>query len=195
MPGYGCRPKPYIGCALAQTVTPTHVTAHRGGDAGWVCYAEKTHGEYVLPYISSAKSPMQVMGALVKGPLAARWRVPPERVFHVAVMPCYDKKLEAARDDFVTTSASGAKTPEVDCVLTTTELLELMQQQGAHFPALACTPLDSLYAHSARPPRPKQPPPHPEGAKVFVGLCPAQTAIANASADVVVSANANPSAW
>ena len=24
---------------------------------GWVCYAEKTHGTYVLPYISTAKSP------------------------------------------------------------------------------------------------------------------------------------------
>ena len=24
---------------------------------GWVCYAEKTHGEYVLPYISTTKSP------------------------------------------------------------------------------------------------------------------------------------------
>ena len=24
---------------------------------GWVCYAEKTHGEYMLPYISTAKSP------------------------------------------------------------------------------------------------------------------------------------------
>ncbi len=24
---------------------------------GWVCYAEKTHGDYVLPHISSTKSP------------------------------------------------------------------------------------------------------------------------------------------
>ena len=24
---------------------------------GWVCYAEKTHGEYMLPYISTTKSP------------------------------------------------------------------------------------------------------------------------------------------
>ena len=24
---------------------------------GWVCYAEKTHGSYILPYISTAKSP------------------------------------------------------------------------------------------------------------------------------------------
>ena len=24
---------------------------------GWVCYAEKTHGSYVLPHISATKSP------------------------------------------------------------------------------------------------------------------------------------------
>lgn len=24
---------------------------------GWVCYAEKTHGDYVLPHISATKSP------------------------------------------------------------------------------------------------------------------------------------------
>ncbi len=33
---------------------------------GWVCYAEKVHGSFVLPYISTAKSPQQVMGSLVK---------------------------------------------------------------------------------------------------------------------------------
>eukprot|EP00884_Botryococcus_braunii_P022512 jgi/Botrbrau1/8945/Bobra.0148s0058.1 len=31
---------------------------------GWVCYAEKTHGDYILPYISTTKSPQAVMGAL-----------------------------------------------------------------------------------------------------------------------------------
>ena len=30
---------------------------------GWVCYAEKTHGDYVLPHISTAKSP-QVLTSL-----------------------------------------------------------------------------------------------------------------------------------
>ena len=24
---------------------------------GWVCYAEKTHGSFILPYISTTKSP------------------------------------------------------------------------------------------------------------------------------------------
>lgn len=37
----------------------------------------------------------------------------PEDVFHAAVMPCFDKKLEAARLDF----ANGYH--EVDCVLST----------------------------------------------------------------------------
>jgi iron only hydrogenase large subunit-like protein len=32
---------------------------------GWVCYAEKTHGE-MLPFIATTKSPQQVMGTLVK---------------------------------------------------------------------------------------------------------------------------------
>lgn len=38
---------------------------------GWVCYAEKTHGE-VLPHISAAKSPQQMMGSLVKDYLATK---------------------------------------------------------------------------------------------------------------------------
>lgn len=33
---------------------------------GWVCYAEKTHGQLVLPHIASAKSPQAIMGSLVK---------------------------------------------------------------------------------------------------------------------------------
>lgn len=35
--------------------------------SGWICYAEKTHGEFILPYISTTRSPQQMMGSLVKG--------------------------------------------------------------------------------------------------------------------------------
>jgi len=34
--------------------------------AGWICYAEKTLGSYILPYISSVKSPQQAIGAAIK---------------------------------------------------------------------------------------------------------------------------------
>jgi hypothetical protein len=33
---------------------------------GWVCYAEKTQGAAVLPYLSTVKSPQQIMGTLLK---------------------------------------------------------------------------------------------------------------------------------
>lgn len=33
---------------------------------GWICYAEKTHGDFIIPYISTTKSPQQIMGTIVK---------------------------------------------------------------------------------------------------------------------------------
>lgn len=67
---------------------------------GWVCYAEKTQADLVLPYISTTKSPQAVMGTFVKRRLAAAKGWDPARVYHCSVMPCYDKKLEASREDF-----------------------------------------------------------------------------------------------
>eukprot|EP00268_Persea_americana_P046786 TRINITY_DN4835_c0_g1_i5.p1 TRINITY_DN4835_c0_g1~~TRINITY_DN4835_c0_g1_i5.p1 ORF type:complete len:478 (+),score=85.56 TRINITY_DN4835_c0_g1_i5:261-1694(+) len=68
---------------------------------GWICYAEKTLGSYILPYISSVKSPQQAIGATIKHHICHKMGLKPDKVYHVTVMPCYDKKLEAARDDFV----------------------------------------------------------------------------------------------
>ncbi|EIN11816.1 iron hydrogenase [Punctularia strigosozonata HHB-11173 SS5] len=93
---------------------------------GWVCYAEKTHAE-MLPFISRTKSPQQVMGTLVKEWLAKSWNKTPDMVYHVAVMPCYDKKLEASRQDFYN---DVFKTRDVDCVITTGELELLMREKG-----------------------------------------------------------------
>lgn len=82
---------------------------------GWVCYAEKTHGNFILPHISVTKSPQQIMGSLVKYHLAEIMGLLPEQVYHVTVMPCYDKKLEASREDFYN---QQRKTRDVDCVIT-----------------------------------------------------------------------------
>jgi iron only hydrogenase large subunit-like protein len=48
---------------------------------GWICYAEKTHPA-ILPYISTTKSPQQVMGVLVKQLLAPEIGVAPQDVYH-----------------------------------------------------------------------------------------------------------------
>lgn len=56
----------------------------------------------------------------------------PEDIYHVTVMPCYDKKLEASRDDFVfgvesQSDGTVVNITEVDSVLTSGEVLELLQ--------------------------------------------------------------------
>lgn len=57
------------GHDMLTTSRLAHASAHGVGQAagplpmlasacpGWVCYAEKTHGSYILPYISTTKSP------------------------------------------------------------------------------------------------------------------------------------------
>lgn len=40
------------------------------------------------------------MGTLVKRCWCGSADLQPDRVYHCAVMPCYDKKLEASREDF-----------------------------------------------------------------------------------------------
>ncbi|KAH7661557.1 Fe-only hydrogenase protein [Dioscorea alata] len=120
---------------------------------GWICYAEKTLGSYILPHISSVKSPQQVMGAAIKHHLSQKIGLPPDKVYHVTVMPCYDKKLEAAREDFVFSmdgegenirDASVVKITEVDSVLTSGEVLDLIHSKSIDFKGLAEAPLDKL---------------------------------------------------
>ena len=97
---------------------------------GWVCYAEKMVGSAVLPHLSRVKSAQQIQGTLVKYAYAASVSVRPERVCHVSVMPCFDKKLEASRDEFFNPDAGSEGTRDVDCVLSSAELLSLVDSRG-----------------------------------------------------------------
>lgn len=74
---------------------------------GWVCYAEKTHADLLLPRLSAVKSPQAVAGVYVKRRLAALRGWDPARLYHCTVMPCYDKKLEAARGDLALPGVSS----------------------------------------------------------------------------------------
>lgn len=87
---------------------------------GWVCYAEKTHGTFILPYISTTRSPQQIMGMLVKQFLAQQLGIGADKIYHVTVMPCYDKKLEASREDFFNDAINSR---DVDCVITSSMCL------------------------------------------------------------------------
>lgn len=60
---------------------------------GWVCYAEKTQGAYILPHMSKVKSPQQVMGTLLKQWWSGQQGIVPAAIYHCSVQPCFDKKL------------------------------------------------------------------------------------------------------
>lgn len=85
-----------------------------GACPGFVCYAEKTHGNLLVPLISRVKSPQAITGILVKDFLRRKLKIKNSSdIFHVCVMPCYDKKLEASRSDFIIDECG-----DVDCVVT-----------------------------------------------------------------------------
>lgn len=48
-----------------------------------------------------------------------------DQIYHVSVMPCYDKKLEASRPDFSTEEGNR----DVDCVLTTGEVQRILDEK------------------------------------------------------------------
>uniref|UniRef100_A0A673MRK9 Nuclear prelamin A recognition factor-like protein n=1 Tax=Sinocyclocheilus rhinocerous TaxID=307959 RepID=A0A673MRK9_9TELE len=108
---------------------------------GWICYAEKTHGEFILPYISTTRSPQQMMGSLVKGYFASQKGVSPQKIYHVTVMPCYDKKLEASRPDFY---LSEYETREVDCVITSGEVLKMLEEENVSLRDVEVGHLDTM---------------------------------------------------
>lgn len=83
---------------------------------GWICYVEKSQ-PHLLRHISSVKSPQAIMGTLIKQFWCSNKIGTHEGIFHVTVMPCYDKKLESVREELMIDYM-----PEIDCVLTTTEL-------------------------------------------------------------------------
>lgn len=115
---------------------------------GWVCYAEKTH-PHILPHLSKLKSPQALAGTMIKSVLARKFGVPPEKVWHLAVMPCFDKKLEASRQELTSHTWHGQETDairDVDCVITARELLMLAESRDISFPCLPKQRLSKQFA-------------------------------------------------
>ncbi|KAI9352785.1 iron hydrogenase [Obelidium mucronatum] len=110
---------------------------------GWICYAEKTH-DYILPNISTTKSPQQIMGTLLKTHFAEKMGLSsPASVYHVSVMPCYDKKLEASRADFYN---DVYRTRDVDTVITTGEVERMLKEKGVSLHDLPEFPIPDLFS-------------------------------------------------
>ena len=106
------------------------IISHRPGpmitscSPGWINYIEYYYPE-LLEHLSSCKSPHEMMGAIIKSYYAEKHNIDRSQICVVSIMPCTAKKYEKERP---ANTVDGIK--DVDVVLTTRELAELIKRAG-----------------------------------------------------------------
>lgn len=90
--------------------------------SGWITFAEKFFPD-VLNHLSTTKSPMSILGTIIKTRYAEKMDIDPKDIYSVAVMPCSAKKAEITREEL---KVDGKQM--VDAVLTTRELARMLKQ-------------------------------------------------------------------
>ena len=94
---------------------------------GWVKFCEHEFPEF-LDNLSSAKSPHEMFGALLKSYYAEKKGIDPKNIYVVSIMPCTAKKFESGREEL---SNDGLQ--DVDVVLTTRELARMIKEANIDF--------------------------------------------------------------
>lgn len=104
---------------------------------GWVKFIEHFY-PHRLGHLSTAKSPQQMFGAIIKTWYADRNNIDPKDIVSVALMPCTAKKFEMERPEMC---SSGYK--DVDYGLTTREMAGMIKECGIDLPNLPESDFDS----------------------------------------------------
>jgi iron-only hydrogenase group A len=103
---------------------------------GWVKFIEHFYPDK-LDYLSTAKSPQQMFGAVIKTWYAQMNNIDPAKIVSVALMPCTAKKFELERPEM---HSSGYK--DVDYGLTSRELAGMIKKCGLDLPNLPDSEFD-----------------------------------------------------
>ena len=102
----------------------------------WVKYCEQFYPD-MIPNLSSCKSPQQMFGSLCKDHMTKNLGIARENLVVVSIMPCTAKKFEAARPEL---SVDG--NPDVDFVITTQELAQMIEERGIDYRSIAPAEFD-----------------------------------------------------
>ncbi len=103
----------------------------------WVKYAEIYHPE-LLDNISTCKSPIGMQCSMIKSYFAELKKFDSSKIVTVAVAPCTAKKMEAKE-----------YTPNIDYVLTTSELAIYLKEEEINLSNLKDTEYDSILGDSS----------------------------------------------
>ena len=106
---------------------------------GWVKFLEHFYPEFI-PNLSTAKSPQQMFGAVIKTYYAQLAGIDPKDIVTVALMPCSAKKFECNRPEMCD---SGFK--DVDYGLTTRELAQMISEAGIYLPDMPKSDFDDPF--------------------------------------------------
>ena len=104
----------------------------------WVRFMKSQYPDMV-DCLSTAKSPQQMFGAILKDYYSKVMGIPAEKLFFVSIMPCVAKKKEASLP-----TMDDAKTGhDVDLVLTTRELVKIIRAEHINVESLSDMPFDN----------------------------------------------------
>lgn len=106
---------------------------------GWINFAEDHLPEF-RDNLSTCKSPQQMFGALLKSYYAEKNGLDPKDIVSVSVMPCTAKKIECMREQMKQNDIY-----DVDYVLTTRELADMIHEKHLHLPDLAKSEYDAPF--------------------------------------------------
>lgn len=112
--------------------------------SAWVKFAEHFYPD-LIPNISSSKSPMTVLGSLVKSYYSELKGISPENIFSTGAMCCTAKKFEATRPQYW---LEDGTLPVIDSVMTTRELIWLIKNSGIDFASLPDEEFDDPLGYS-----------------------------------------------
>ncbi len=118
---------------------PVHLPLFTSCSPGWIKYIEHFYPE-MLDYLSSAKSPQQMFGTVIKTYYAQLNNIDPFDIVTVSLMPCTAKKYECNRPEFY---SSGFK--DIDYVLTTREMAQMIKEVGIDLPAMPKSDFDDPF--------------------------------------------------
>ncbi len=110
---------------------------------GWVKFCEHNFPDF-LDNLSTAKSPHEMFGAILKSYYAEKAGIDPKDIYVVSVMPCTAKKFERQREELASTGYA-----DVDAVLTTRELAKMIKEAGIRFTELEDAVFDSPFGDEA----------------------------------------------
>lgn len=103
---------------------------------GWIRFLKSQYPD-MTSCLSTAKSPQQMFGTIVKTWFAQKAGIDPANIYHISIMPCVAKKHEI---DIPVMNDSGCR--DVDLVLTTREIVRMIKAEHIDVHHLQDDPLD-----------------------------------------------------